>query len=167
MDPEQGAPTSPVALDFDTFVKEHERMVRALALSWVRSPSAADDVKQEAFLRAWKALGTLRDPSKAKTWLYTLTRNAAVDWLRREKRHKAEELVDVAAPVAEKKSDDLIEKVVRIVDGLREDYRQLVLLRFVEQLSYAEIAEVLGTTASSVGEKLHRVRKLVTERMGS
>jgi RNA polymerase sigma-70 factor (ECF subfamily) len=155
-------------MDFDSFLHDHERMVRALALSWVRSPSAADDVTQEAFLRAWKAWGTLRDPAKAKTWLYTLTRHAAIDWLRREKRHKAEELVqDVAAPAAEKRPDDLVDRVVRIVDGLREDYRQLVLLRFVEQLSYAEIGEVLGMTASAVGEKLHRVRKLVTERMGS
>ena len=72
----------------------------------------------------------------------------------------------MAAPAAEKKPDDLLEKVVRIVDGLREDYRQLVLLRFVEQLSYAEIGEVLGMTAAAVGEKLHRVRKLVTERIG-
>lgn len=154
--------------DFQTFVRDHERMVRALALSWVRSPSAADDVAQESFLRAWKAWGTLRDPAAAKTWLYTLTRHAAIDWLRREKRHKAEELVqDVAAPAAEKKPDDLIEKVVRIIDGLRQDYRQLVLLRFVEQMSYAEIGEVLGLTASAVGEKLHRVRKLVNERMAA
>lgn len=153
--------------DFDAFVQEHERMVRALALSWVRSPSAADDVAQEAFLRAWKAWGSLRDPSKAKTWLYTLTRHAAIDWLRREKRHKAEELVDVAAPEAERKPDELIERVAKLVDGLREDYRQLVLLRFVEQLSYAEIGEVLGLTASAVGEKLHRVRKLVCERLGA
>lgn len=155
-------------MDFDSFVHDHERMVRALALSWVRSPSAADDVTQEAFVRAWKAWGSLRDPAKAKTWMYTLTRHAAIDWLRREKRHKAEELVqDVAAPAADRRPDDLVDRVVRIVDGLREDYRQLVLLRFVEQLSYAEIAEVLGMTATAVGEKLHRVRKMVAERMSA
>ncbi|MCE9582985.1 MAG: sigma-70 family RNA polymerase sigma factor [Planctomycetes bacterium] len=156
-----------MSADFQTFVHDHERMVRALALSWVRSPSAADDVTQEAFVRAWKSWGTLRDSAKAKTWIYTVTRNAAVDWLRREKRHKAEELVDVAAPAIEKKPDDRIDRVVGIVNSLREDYRQLVLLRFVEQMSYAEIAEVLGLTASAVGEKLHRVRKMVTDRMGS
>lgn len=151
---------------FDAFVRQHERMVRALAVSYVRSEAAADDVVQEAFLRAWKAFDTLRDPGHVKTWLYTLARHAAIDWLRREKRHRMEELnVDVAAP-ARRETDDRVEKVMRIVDGLREDYRRLVLLRFADGLSYAEIAEALGMSVGAVGEKLHRVRKLVVERMG-
>lgn len=154
-----------MAETFDRFVREHERMVRALAFSWVRNASAADDVTQEAFLRAYRSIATLRDLSKVKPWLYTLTRNAAMDWLRREKRHRVEELnVDVAAP-AERPGDDRAERVARIVDGLREDYRQLVLLRFVDGLSYGEIAEALGMSIGAVGEKLHRVRKLVVERM--
>ncbi|MBI2919733.1 MAG: RNA polymerase sigma factor [Planctomycetes bacterium] len=151
---------------FDRFVREHERMVRALAYSWVRSASAADDVAQEAFLRAYRSIGSLRDLTKVKPWLYTLTRNAAMDWLRREKRHRVEELnVDVAAPAA-KEGDDRVDRVARIVEELREDYRQLVLLRFVDGLSYAEIAEALGMSVGAVGEKLHRVRKMVVERMG-
>jgi RNA polymerase sigma-70 factor (ECF subfamily) len=151
---------------FDAFVRRHERMVRALARSYVRDASAADDIAQEAFIKAHRALDTLADPAKEKTWLYAIARNAALDWLRREKRHRMEELnVDVAAPERRDSGGDLAARVMRIVDTLREDYRQVVLLRFVDELSYAEIGEALGLAPSAVGEKLHRVRKMVVERL--
>jgi RNA polymerase sigma-70 factor (ECF subfamily) len=152
--------------DFTSFVREHERMVRALARSWVRDAATADDVAQEAFLRAWKARETLRDAARVKPWLYTIVRNAAMDWARRERRHRAEELADEVAAPAAVAQPDLVDRVVRIVDELREDYRRLVLLRFVDGLSYAEIGSVLGMTPGAVGEKLHRVRKMVMERFG-
>jgi len=151
---------------FDGFVREHERMVRALALSYTRNASAADDVVQETFIRAYRSIDGLREGSKVKTWLYALARHAAIDWLRREKRHRVEELtVDVVAP-AEKKTDDLTERVMKVVNGLKQDYRQIVLLRFVEEMSYADIGETLGMTSTAVGEKLHRVRRIVMERLG-
>ena len=148
---------------FERLVADHERTVRALAMAYCRDASAADDVVQETFLRAWKSLDGLRDPSKVKTWIYSLARHAAIDQLRARKRRETEELtVDVKAP--EKRSDDLVDRVMRAVDGLREDYRQILLLRYVEKLSYGEIAESLGMTATAVGEKLHRVRKMVMEK---
>ena len=148
---------------FERLVADHERTVRALAMAYCRDASAADDVVQETFLRAWRSLDGLRDPSKVKTWIYSLARHAAIDQLRARKRRETEELtVDVRAP--EKRSDDLVDRVMCAVDGLREDYRQVLLLRYVEKLSYGEIAESLGMTATAVGEKLHRVRKMVMEK---
>jgi len=148
---------------FERFVREHERMVRALAVAYCRDESAADDVVQETFVRAWRSLDGLRDPSKVKTWLYAMARHAATDHIRGRERRKTEELkVDVEAP--RRQASEPVEQVMRLVDRLREDHRQILLLRYVEKLSYAEIAEALGMTATAVGEKLHRVRKLVMER---
>ncbi len=148
---------------FERLVREHERKVRALAMAYCRDEHAADDVVQETFWRAWRSLDGLRDPSKLKTWLYAMARHAAVDHLRARERHRAEVLaVDVKAP--EKREGDLVDRVMRAVDGLRGDYRQILLLRYVEKLSYAEIAEALEMTPTAVGEKLHRVRRMVIER---
>ena len=55
---------------FERLVADHERTVRALAMAYCRDASAADDVVQETFLRAWKSLDGLRDPTKVKTWIY-------------------------------------------------------------------------------------------------
>ena len=148
---------------FERLVADHERTVRALAMAYCRDASAADDVVQETFLRAWKSLDGLRDPSKVKTWIYSLARHAAIDHLRARKRRETEALtVDVKAP--ELKSGDPVDRVMRAVDGLREDYRQILLLRYVEKLSYGQIASALGMTTTAVGEKLHRVRKMVMEK---
>lgn len=151
---------------FERFVREHERMVRALAWSYVKDDHAADDVMQEAFLRAYRAADGMRDPSKVKTWLYTLTRNAAIDHLRSRRRTVSieEHGVDMPAPAAEEKSD-LADKVLKVVDDLREDYRQLILLRYVDKMPYTQIAEVLGMTVGAVGEKLHRVRAMIASKL--
>ncbi len=151
---------------FEGFVREHERMVRALAYSYVQDEHAADDVLQEAFLRAYRAVDGMRDPSKVKTWLYTLTRNAAIDHLRSRRRTVSieEHDVDVPAPAAEEKND-LADQVMKVVDDLREDYRRLILMRYVDQMPYTQIAEVLGMTVGAVGEKLHRVRAMIASKL--
>ena len=151
---------------FDRLVQEHERTVRALAMAYCRDDHAADDVVQDTFWRAWRSVDGLRDPSALKTWLYALARHTALDHLRARRRRATEELnMHVAAPEKEEKGD-LVDRVVRAVDGLREDYRQILLLRYVEKLSYAEIGEALGLKPGAVGEKLHRVRKMVMEKFG-
>jgi len=152
--------------EFTTFVAEHERMARALARTWVRDRSAADDVAQEAFVRAWKGWGSLRDPARVKPWLYAIVRNTAMDWLRKERRHEAEDLPDEVAAPAPREPGDLVDRVGAVVQSLRAEDRQIVLMRFVDGLSYAEIGEALGMSTGSVGEKLHRVRARVMERLG-
>jgi len=149
---------------FYGFVQRHERLVRALARSYVRDADAAEDVVQETFWRAWRSLDGLEDASRAGAWVAGIARHAALDHLRSRRRRPTEELtVDVAAP--EKKEEGiLVERVVRAVDALRADYRQILILRYVEKLSYDGIARALGMTPGAVGEKLNRVRKMVAER---
>jgi len=151
--------------EFEGFVQKHERMVRALARSYCRDFHGAEDIVQEAFLRAFRSLNGVRDLSKLKTWMYTLTRNAALDHLRKKKRQSMEELI-VEVPVPEQKtSNDRVDQVMKLVDDMREDYRQIILLRYIDKLSYCDIADALGMTRTAVGEKLHRVRNLVLEKM--
>ncbi len=156
---------------FEAFVRDHQRMVFAIAKQYVKEDHAADDVTQEAFIRAFRGIDGLRDKGYVKTWLYSLTRNAAIDWLRAHKRKFVsieESEIDVAQPVAEENDDkaDLLDAVMKVLEGLRQDYREIILMRYIEKLSYQQIAEALNMTVGAVGEKLHRVRNMIIERCG-
>ncbi|MBI2931293.1 MAG: sigma-70 family RNA polymerase sigma factor [Planctomycetes bacterium] len=153
---------------FERFVHEHQRMVHAIARQYVKDEHVAEDVAQEAFLRAHRSFDGLRDPSRVKTWLYSLTRNAAIDWLRAHKRRLMsldEASVDVPEPTRQDNvRDEQITRVMGVLDDLREDYREIIMMRYFEGLSYKEIAEALGMTIGAVGEKLSRVRDMIVER---
>jgi RNA polymerase sigma-70 factor (ECF subfamily) len=156
--------------DFEAFVREHQRMVHAIARQYV-GDDAADDVAQEAFIRAHRGLGSLREKAHLKTWLYSLTRNAAIDWLRANRRKTVsieDSEIDVEAPAKDPDpaKADALEKILSVLDGLRADYRQIILMRYIDKLSYQQIAEALGMTVGAVGEKLHRVRNMIIERCG-
>jgi RNA polymerase sigma-70 factor (ECF subfamily) len=156
---------------FEVFVREHQRMVFAIARQYVKEDNAAEDVMQEAFIRAYRGLDGLREKAHVKTWLYSLTRNAAIDWLRSHKRkfvslEDSELDVEQPAPVRDDAKADALETVMKVLEGLRADYREIVLMRYIEKLSYQQIAEALGMTVGAVGEKLHRVRHMIIERCG-
>jgi RNA polymerase sigma-70 factor (ECF subfamily) len=156
--------------DFEVFVREHQRMVHAIARQYVKDEHVAEDVAQEAFIRAHRSFDGLRDATRVKTWLYALTRNCAIDWLRAHRRKLMsldEAPVDIPEPAQpESTKDHQITIVMKVLEALREDYRELILMRYFEGLSYKEISEALGMTIGAVGEKLSRVRDMIVERCG-
>jgi RNA polymerase sigma-70 factor (ECF subfamily) len=146
-------------------------MVFAIARQYVKEDHAADDVTQEAFIRAYRGIDGLRDQAYVKTWLYSLTRNAAIDWLRAHKRKFVsleDSELDVEQPVADDPGDstDALDSVMNVLEGLRQDYREIILMRYIEKLTYLQIAAALKMTVGAVGEKLHRVRNMIIERCG-
>jgi RNA polymerase sigma-70 factor (ECF subfamily) len=153
---------------FERFVREHQRMVLAIARQYVKDDHVAEDVAQEAFVRAHRSFDGLREPGRVKTWMYALTRNAAIDWLRSHRR-KAVSLNEVGddVPVPTAPSGDRgdqLATVMAVLEALREDYREIILMRYFEDMSYKQIAEALGMTVGAVGEKLSRVRDMIIER---
>jgi RNA polymerase sigma-70 factor (ECF subfamily) len=152
---------------FERLVRDHQQMVYAVALSHCKDATAAEDLAQEAFLKAYRSMDGLKHPSQLKTWLYSIARFTAIDWLRRRKREEVRPLPEVqAAPeAAGGESEDRAMRVMSVIQGLRDDYREIMLLRYVRGLSYAEIAKTVGGTPSAIGEKLHRVREMVREKL--
>ena len=152
---------------FERLVQDHQQMVYAVALSHCGDRAAAEDVAQEAFLKAYRSIEELKRPSQVKTWLYSIARFTAIDWVRRRRRQETRPLPeDQAAPPASE-TEDRAMRVMKVVQGLRDDYREILLLRYVRGLSYADIAKTVGATPSAVGEKLHRVREMVREQLKS
>lgn len=152
---------------FDALVERHLIRVRAVALAVVRDGTTADDVTQQAFLRAWRKLDTLADAERFGPWCRTIARNAARNWLRDHGSRAAAPLGELAEPAdPARPAADLLadrEAVQRAVAGLSAPLREVVRLRYVADCSYQEIAEILEEPLSTVRDRLYRARRELKE----
>lgn len=144
---------------FDALYREHAADVYAYVMTLLRDRASAEDVTMAAFERAFRRWGSF-DASRGseRAWLFGIARNAALDELRRRKRLAP--LVGDLADEAERgeRDDPLRRAAVRAaLAALDPRERELVSLKFVAGLSHAEIAEVIGTSATNAGTRLHRV----------
>jgi RNA polymerase sigma factor (sigma-70 family) len=159
---------------YEQLVARYQDPVYALALRFVRASSEAEDIAQEAFLRAYRGLGSFKGEARFSTWLYRITWNLCADWMRRHrKRGRAHLPMDEAREVADGRVDlegDLVHaeerRAVREALGrLDGKYRAVVSLAYFQKLSYEEIAVVLNVPMKTVETRLYRARKLMKENL--
>ena len=150
---------------FGALVEQYRDNVYRLAYRMCGNAYDADEAAQEAFVAAWRALPNFRGDAKFSTWLYRLTTNAAIDVMRREKRHQTVgdgEMVDVAddadSPQETVERTEQQEAVQKALATLSEEYREVLLLRYMEELDYAEIAEVLQLPSGTVKSRINRAK---------
>jgi RNA polymerase sigma-70 factor (ECF subfamily) len=153
-----------IAGDHDAFSRLYAgyvRLVHAILLGRVPHRDV-DDLVQEVFIAAYRRIGELRDPAAFGGWIATIARNRATDYLRhsREQVQLPDELPGGDPIEAETMA------VLDIVRKLPEAYRDTLLMRLVEGMSGAEIAERSGLTPASVRVNLHRGMKLLREQLG-
>jgi RNA polymerase sigma-70 factor (ECF subfamily) len=126
----------------------------------------AEDLVQETFLRAYRAFDRFQPGSNARAWLHTILHRVRTDMFRRTKRRP--ETVELAdqGPATPPPQDALAsgrEDLERALRALPEAFRTAVVLRDVQELSYAEIAEALGVPVGTVMSRIHRGRALLRE----
>lgn len=156
---------------FEALVERHRGVVVRVAARIV-GPDAAEDVAQDAFLRAFHRLEQYRGSAAFRTWLLQITQNAALntlDWSRRRPADPVEEAPEahdtdpVRQPVTELERRERQQRLGLKLGALRPEYRSLVVLRDLEGLSYEEIAQVLEMPIGSVKGRLHRARAELIE----
>ena len=159
---------------FAQLVEANQNRIYTLALRMTGNPEDGADLAQEAFLKAWRALPDVQGESGFSTWLYRLTSNLCIDFLRREKRRRTamsvSSLDDEEGPAPAEVPDrrftpeDEVERrelraaVDRGMALLSDEHRQALTLRAVEGLSYAEIARRLGLEVGTVKSRIARAR---------
>ena len=159
---------------FETLVLEYEKNVYNIALRMTGNSEDASDMTQEAFIKAYNSLQSFRGDSKFSVWLYRIATNVCLDFLRSRSRkptvslsmedNEGEEVeLDVAD---ESQSPELLldrqmtrESVRRGLDTLSPEYRQILLLREIQGLSYDEISQALGLEVGTVKSRIFRARK--------
>lgn len=164
---------------FEQLVLAYQKPVYNLALRLVANPDDAFDLTQEAFLRAWRKLDTVRAEEAFSAWLYRLTYNVCLDFLRTSKRRKAVSLtvsdeesdvqLDVPDPAPDPETAMLRAAdqaaVAQAMNQLAAEYRQILTLRIINDLSYQEIGEILGVAEGTVKSRLSRARQSLRKKL--
>lgn len=163
---------------FETLLRACQKPVYNLALRMTGNPDDAQDLTQETFLRVWRGLSGYRFDASFTTWLYRLTGNVCIDFLRRRRRENTVSLyrgeneewelsLPDPAPCAETQVMTRLTRgeVAEALNKLEPEYRQALILRVINGLSYAEIAAVLevpeGTVKSRIARAREKMRRLL------
>lgn len=166
---------------YHELIQPYERSVYVMALSYVKNEADAEDAAQETFVRAFRKLSSFRAESKFSTWLMSITINEARTRLRRQALIRMEPLDqlpdenmsispallrdwrEIPSEVLER--EEVRNLILRAVEQLPDIYRQVFLLRDVEELTVSETAETLNISVPSVKVRLHRARLMLQKQL--
>ncbi|WP_269901540.1 RNA polymerase sigma factor RpoE [Paenalcaligenes faecalis] len=166
---------------FDLLVLKYQRRIMRLLARMINDPAEVEDVAQETFIKAYRALPQFRGDSQFYTWLYRIAINSARNW--QAARHRrpllmneyenedgetfspADTLTDINTPESELVSRQVADAVKAAIDALPADLRNAILLREIEGLSYEEIAETMDCPIGTVRSRIFRAREAITEQL--
>ncbi|HEY8450423.1 MAG TPA: sigma-70 family RNA polymerase sigma factor [Bacillota bacterium] len=169
--------------DFEAFgelVARYEKKVYNLGLRYTGDPQEAEDLAQETFVRVFRALHRFRGEARFSTWLYRVATNVCLDALRR-RRLRPEPVLDrplatdegelerelvspEPEPATQLEAAERSALIRREIAAVREPYRSVLILRDLQDLSYEEVAAILGVSIGTVKSRLHRARELLRQR---
>lgn len=168
---------------FELLVIKYQRRIERLIGRMVRDVDLVEDIAQETFLRAWRALHQFRGDAQFYTWLYRIAVNSAKKALMDLKRNptvrgnaadsveedetlqRGNELTTEETPESVFAAKEIAEAVNAAMEALPEDLRQAVTLREIEGLSYEEIADLMGCPIGTVRSRIFRAREAISARV--
>jgi RNA polymerase sigma-70 factor (ECF subfamily) len=155
---------------FEEFVRRQNRWIRGVIFSVIGDHDAADDVAQQVWVSAWNRFRELRDPARWRTWLYRLTRNAAIDAGRDATRRRAlsarveaDPPPETASPARRLMQSEQQHVVLEAIRSLPVLYREPFVLKHLQHWSYHEIAQTMGIPVDTVETRLVRARRMLRE----
>ena len=154
---------------YEELVRRYERLAGRVLYPYARREISVEDLVQDTFLKAYDKLDTFNPDYRFKTWLMTIANNLGVDTLRR-RRETVEFNADMHSgpsqgPESQAVDADRSRTLHEAILELPETYSVPIILRYTEEMSYAEIAESLGITTSAVKSRLFRARNMLGERL--
>ena len=166
---------------FELLVEKYQRKLARLVSRLVRDPGEAEDVTQEAFIKAYRALPSFRGDSAFYTWLYRIGINTAKNYLvatgRRaptstevdaeeaESFESGEQLRDINTPESLLLSKEIASTVNAAIESLPEELRSAIQLRELEGMSYEEIAKLMDCPIGTVRSRIFRAREAIAEKL--
>lgn len=166
---------------FDLLVRKYQHKVVKLVSRYLRNPTDAEDVAQETFIKAYRALPQFRGDSAFYTWLYRIAINTAKNALVSRDRNPVEfdldmqqveasnsmqaRLADPETPENLLQTEEIRETVNRAIEALPEDLRTAIVLREVEGLSYEDIALAMDCPVGTVRSRIYRAREAVDRKL--
>jgi len=171
---------------FDEMVTRYWDRIYGMVNQLLRNQQDAEEVTQDAFIRAHRALGSFRGESSFSTWLYQIATNLARNrywywWRRKRDRSVSFEAplgtdsdttladvfpAEVVSPEAATVTQEFVDRVSAGMEQLSEKHREILILRNVQNLSYEEIAEILKISVGTVKSRIARARESLREKLG-
>lgn len=166
---------------FDLLVLKYQRKIMRLLSRMIRDPSEIEDVTQEAFIKAYRALPQFRGESAFYTWLYRIAINTGRNWLATNSRrpsspssyenedgetfNETDNLTDNNTPESAMASREIAETVNRSIEDLPEDLRTAIVLREIEGMSYEDIAATMNCPIGTVRSRIFRAREAIAAKL--
>ncbi len=163
---------------FETFVFSYQALVYNTCYSFLNHREDAEDVAQDVFIDAYRSLNTFRGDASLSTWLYRLSMNKSLDFIRAKKRQKRGSgllsfldndemsrlnVKDTKQPHTEMEDEEKRQILHAAIDKLPERQKKAIILSRFEELTQEQVAEVMGATVSSVESLLVRAKKKLKE----
>ncbi len=166
---------------FDLLVLKYQRKIMRLLSRMIRDPAETEDVAQEAFIKAYRALPQFRGDSAFYTWLYRIAINTARNWLATNKRrpntsslleneegetfNESDNLTDNSTPESELASREIAQTVNKAIEDLPEELRNAIVMREIDGLSYDDIAQSMDCPIGTVRSRIFRAREAIATRL--
>ena len=166
---------------FDLLVLKYQRKVMRLLSRMIRDAAEVEDVAQETFIKAYRALPQFRGDSAFYTWLYRIAINTARNWQAASARRPStpnnfetedgetfsqiDNLSDISTPESMMASRQIVETVNGAIGALPEDLRKAIVLREIEGMSYEDIAKVMGCPIGTVRSRIFRAREAIAAQL--
>ncbi len=166
---------------FELLVEKYQRKLARLLSRFIRDPAEVEDVTQEAFIKAYRALPAFRGDSAFYTWLYRIGINTAKNYLMAMGRRaptsteveaeeaegfeEGEQLRDINTPESLLLSNEIAETVNSTIEQLPEELRTAIQLREIEGMSYEDIAQLMNCPIGTVRSRIFRAREAIAERL--
>jgi RNA polymerase sigma-70 factor (ECF subfamily) len=166
---------------FDLLVLKYQRKILRLLSRMLRDQSEIEDVMQESFIKAYRALPQFRGDSAFYTWLYRIAINTARNWMASQSRRPSsssspqsedgetfdeiDNLIDNNTPESLLASREIAESVNESIQALPEELRTAIVLREIEGLSYEEIAQAMGCPIGTVRSRIFRAREAIAAKL--
>ncbi len=151
---------------FEEIVRRYQHPIVSYIYRMTGDYETSLDIAQEVFIKVYSNLSSYRSNYRFSTWIYKIAHNATIDYLRRD--HKSQEVqsetnflrLESQNPTPQKESEvkELLEEIRSVIGCLPTNYRELILLRHSQDLSYEEIAEITGLPIGTVKNRLFRAR---------
>jgi RNA polymerase sigma-70 factor (ECF subfamily) len=153
-------------------IEEFQPLIRKVCLMYAQNRAESDDMFQEICIQLWRAYPQFKGESKFSTWLYRVSINTAISWIRKEKKHRLTDIEnekmfgvhDDTPFYVEQEKREQVSALHRAIKKLNDVDRTLVLL-YLEEVAYAEISEILGLTVNNIKVKMNRVKKRLKKLM--
>jgi RNA polymerase sigma-70 factor (ECF subfamily) len=166
---------------FELLVEKYQRKLARLLSRFIRDPAEVEDVTQEAFIKAYRALPAFRGDSAFYTWLYRIGINTAKNYLMAMGRRaptsteveaeeaegfeEGEQLRDINTPESLLLSNEIAQTVNKTIEGLPEELRRAIQMREIEGKSYEEIAQEMKCPIGTVRSRIFRAREAIAEQL--